>query len=66
MRMVTFKIPDADEILGEYRVDRIIESVTMALNANLNFSYDAAISGAMRWPVNFRPEVVVVTLVFVN
>jgi len=48
------------EILGEYRCQRISMALAEVAEEEARLSYMLAVSGAMRWPLSMRPEVVIV------
>lgn len=58
--------PDDWEVLGELRMQAIAEALRFTLDKNMRMSYAAAMSGAMRWPTEMRPEVCVLTSVRID
>jgi hypothetical protein len=57
---IMFEIDPAwQEVLGEYRINLIHNILHDCMMRNLLSSHDAAITGALRWPVGMRPEVLI-------
>ena len=55
-------LPISDEFvetLGEHRINAIEKVLFYSLEAQARQSLEVAISGAMRWPKELRPEVLV-------
>jgi hypothetical protein len=50
---------EMSETLGEYRLRKIVNAVHAAAGAEIQLAYLTAVSGAMRWPVGLRPEVMI-------
>lgn len=57
---LTYRLdPKLVEVLGEYRLEMIDEVVFGAIVEQVQASYLAASTGAMRWPCSMRPEVLI-------
>lgn len=52
------------EALGPDAIERIDEVCYASVRLNLELAYWAALTGAMRWPGNFRREVGVINRVY--
>lgn len=52
---------DFAEVVGAQRLLAIEEVLKTAFDNNLYASYFLALSGAMRWPVSLRPEIMMKT-----
>lgn len=50
---------DAEEVLGLPRIEKIEEVVECCLRLHVGASYQAEVTGALRWPVSLRPEVLI-------
>lgn len=50
-------------VLGGDRLQLITDILAASAKANMLLSYNLGVSGAMRWPLSFRPEVLVSTTV---
>ena len=47
------------DVLGEYRCRAILEALMAVADEECRLSYIMAASGAMRWPLGMRPEVLI-------
>ena len=57
---------ESDGVLDFEKVERIAANASAITESLMQLSYIAAISGAMRWPYSFRPEVSVIAKTYLN
>jgi hypothetical protein len=50
---------DSCFVLGDYRMDAILGVIKSSVDHQLFSSYMVAVSGALRWPISMRPEVLI-------
>ena len=51
--------PDLEEMLGEYRMEMIRRVLQAEAVQQIQNSWYVAVTGALRWPVEMRPEVLI-------
>ena len=59
MRVVLDVDDDLREVLGDYRVEMIRRALQHDAVWQIQCSWVAATTGALRWPVEMRPEVLI-------
>jgi hypothetical protein len=50
---------EAAEVFGTYRLVMVHDVLYNSFQRQLRASYQSAVTGAHRWPVGFRPEVLI-------